>query len=176
MPIDHVAQVLGGQPALHGEVRGALFGAQDAPRVVLSRSSKTRHARKRTFRRMSDYTLLNLLETEDDAAKHGLGDTLEAHFARTQLGCERTGVSLQRVKARQRMFAHSHQEDEEIYVVLSGGGTAVVGDERHDLRPMDALRVAPQTRRSFEAGPDGLEYLAFGTHHEDDSVMHPESS
>jgi tyrosyl-tRNA synthetase len=60
-------------------------------------------------------------------------------------------------------------------VVLLGGGTAMVGDERHELRPMDALRVAPHTRRSFEAGPDGLEYLAFGTHHEDDSVMHPES-
>ena len=35
---------------------------------------------------------------------------------------------------------------------------------------MDALRVAPDTKRAFAAGPDGLELLAFGTHHDDDAV------
>jgi uncharacterized cupin superfamily protein len=120
---------------------------------------------------MSAYTLLNLLETDDDAAKHGMGDTLEAHFVRTQLGCERTGLSLQRVKPGRKMFGHTHKADEEIYVVLHGGGTALLGDERRELRPMDALRVAPATLRSFEAGPEGLDLLAFGTHHDDDAVM-----
>jgi len=124
---------------------------------------------------MSDYTHLNLLETEDDAAKYGIGDTLEAHFARTQLGCERTGISLQRIKPDQRMFGHTHKEDEEIYVVLSGGGTALLGSEQCELRPMDALRLAPATLRAFRAGPEGLELLAFGTHHEDDAVQRPDA-
>ena len=31
-----------------------------------------------------------------------------------------------------------------------------------DLKPLDALRVAPATFRGIEAGPDGLELLAFG--------------
>ena len=124
---------------------------------------------------MSDYTLLNLLETEDDAAKHGMGDTLEAHFAREALGCERTGISLQRIRPGQQLFGHTHRTDEEIYVVLSGGGTALVGDDRRELRPMDALRLAPETLRAFEAGDDGLELLAFGTHHADDAVMAPDA-
>jgi uncharacterized cupin superfamily protein len=121
---------------------------------------------------MSAYTIKNLLETEDDAAKHGMGDVLEAHFPRELLGCEQTGVSLQRLKPDQKLpFAHTHKTDEEIYVVLSGGGTAVVDGDTHELRPMDALRVAPDTVRAFASGPEGLEMLAFGTHHDDDSVM-----
>lgn len=121
---------------------------------------------------MSAYTLKNLLDTEDDAAKHGMGEILEAHFPRELLGCERIGISLQRIRPDQRLpFGHTHKTDEEVYVVLSGSGTARVGDDMHDLRPMDALRVAPGTLRSFASGPDGLELLAFGTHHDDDSVL-----
>ena len=105
---------------------------------------------------MSAYTIKNLLETEDDAAKHGMGDVLEAHFPRELLGCEQTGVSLQRLKPDQKLpFAHTHKTDEEIYVVLSGGGTAVVDGDTHELRPMDALRVAPDTVRAFASGGPG---------------------
>jgi uncharacterized cupin superfamily protein len=124
---------------------------------------------------MADYTHLNLLETEDDAAKHGMGDTLEAHFPRVALGCERTGVSLQRIKPGQRLFGHTHKTDEEIYVVVGGSGTALLGDDRQELRPMDVVRLAPETLRAFEAGPDGMELLAFGTHHDDDAVMAPDA-
>ena len=35
-------------------------------------------------------------------------------------------------------------------------------------RPLQAIRVAPDVARGFEAGPDGLELLAFGPHHEKD--------
>ena len=31
-----------------------------------------------------------------------------------------------------------------------------------------AIRVAPATARAFEAGEDGLEFLAFGRHHPGD--------
>jgi uncharacterized cupin superfamily protein len=120
---------------------------------------------------MSDYTLKNLLDTEDDAAANGMGDILEAHFPRKALGCEMTGLSLQRFKPDQQLpFGHTHKTDEEIYVVLSGGGTVRVGDRTHALSPMDALRVAPGTMRAFASGPEGLELLVFGTHHDDDAV------
>jgi len=123
---------------------------------------------------MSAYTLVNFRETPDDAAAHGMGEVLEAHFPREQLGCERIGVSLQRIKPGQRMpFGHAHKTDEEVYVVLSGGGTVRIDGEERELRPMDALRVAPATQRAFAAGPEGLELLAFGTHHDDDVVMDP---
>jgi uncharacterized cupin superfamily protein len=121
---------------------------------------------------MSDYTHKNLLEAEDDAAKHGMGEILEGYFPRDLLGCEQTGVSLQRIKPDQRMpFGHNHKTDEEIYIVLSGGGSALVGGQQVELAPMDALRVAPDTKRAFASGPDGLELLVFGTHHDDDAVV-----
>ncbi|HEY2637545.1 MAG TPA: hypothetical protein VGI54_09175 [Solirubrobacteraceae bacterium] len=33
-----------------------------------------------------------------------------------------------------------------------------------DVKPLDAIRIAPEVARAFEAGPDGLELLAFGPH------------
>jgi hypothetical protein len=36
------------------------------------------------------------------------------------------------------------------------------------VRPLDAIRIAPELPRAFEAGPGGLELLAFGPHCEGD--------
>jgi mannose-6-phosphate isomerase-like protein (cupin superfamily) len=60
-------------------------------------------------------------------------------------------------------FGHRHNKQEEIYVILGGSGRAKLDDELVDLKPMDALRVSPEVTRAFEAGPDGLELLAFGS-------------
>jgi hypothetical protein len=43
-----------------------------------------------------------------------------------------------------------------------GGGQAKLDNELVDVRAWDALRIAPDVMRAFAAGPDGLEYLAFG--------------
>ena len=47
-------------------------------------------------------------------------------------------------------------------------------EEVVELGPMDAIRVAPGVMRAFEAGPEGLELLAFGTHHEGDAEIDPD--
>jgi hypothetical protein len=47
-------------------------------------------------------------------------------------------------------------------VILGGGGRVKLDDEVREVEQWDAVRVAPQTPRCFEAGPDGLELLAFG--------------
>jgi quinol monooxygenase YgiN/quercetin dioxygenase-like cupin family protein len=118
--------------------------------------------------------VVNLLDVEDMAPKFGFAETGEARFARERLGAVHTGVSLQRLRpGRRQAFGHHHQFDEEIYVVLSGGGSVALGDQVRELRALDAVRVAPGTRRAFEAGPDGLELLAFGTHHAGDAAMVP---
>jgi quercetin dioxygenase-like cupin family protein len=46
--------------------------------------------------------------------------------------------------------------------VVSGGGRIKLDDEVHEIGPLDAVRMAPGVRRGLEAGPDGLEYLAYG--------------
>ena len=49
-----------------------------------------------------------------------------------------------------------HLHAEEIYVILSGSGRIKLDDEFADVRPLDAIRVAPQVARAFEAGRRGL--------------------
>jgi uncharacterized cupin superfamily protein len=115
------------------------------------------------------HTLVHLRALEDDAEKGGFGETLEARFARDALDCERIGISLQRVKPGVRApFAHRHEGDEEVYLVVAGGGRAIVDGELVELKPWDALHVPATSARSFEAGEDGLEFVAFGTHTEGD--------
>jgi mannose-6-phosphate isomerase-like protein (cupin superfamily) len=113
---------------------------------------------------MPDYTLANLKTDVDDMApQFGLAPDLEAHFARQALDMEQSGVSYQRAAAGFRVpFGHTHAKQEETYVILSGGGRAKVGDEVIELKALDALRVAPGKWRGFEAGPDGIELVAFG--------------
>ncbi len=111
---------------------------------------------------MSGWTKRNLVaDVEDQAPGFGFGDVLQARFAHDALGLGDLGVSLQRIAPSQRApFAHRHDEAEELYVVLAGGGQALLGEEVVPLAAHDALRVAPATVRSFAAGPDGLELLA----------------
>ena len=47
-------------------------------------------------------------------------------------------------------------------MVVAGGGRVKLDDDIVDVRQWDVIRVPPQVMRNFEAGPDGLEVLAFG--------------
>jgi mannose-6-phosphate isomerase-like protein (cupin superfamily) len=111
---------------------------------------------------MSDWTVRNLRDVEDMAPRFGMTG-VEARFARLPLECEHVGLSLQRLGPGVRMpFGHRHGEQEEVYVVLAGSGRVRLDDEYADVAPWDAVRVSRSTMRAFEAGPDGLEFLAFG--------------
>jgi len=111
------------------------------------------------------YTLVHLTDVEDAAPRNGFGERWEARVARSALEAQRTGVSHFRLRpGRRSPFTHRHLEAEEIYVVLSGSGRVKLEDEISAVRPLDAIRVAPRVARAFEAGPDGLELLAFGPH------------
>ena len=65
-------------------------------------------------------------------------------------------------------FSHRHKHAEEIYVILSGTGRIKLDDQIAAVGPRDAIRVSSEVARAFEAGPDGLELLAFGPHHSGD--------
>jgi uncharacterized cupin superfamily protein len=112
---------------------------------------------------MAPYTLINLQQIEDSAPKFGLAPNLAARFASGDLGLERLGLSHQRLAPNTSgPFGHRHKTQEEVYVVLSGGGRARVGEDYLDLQPYDALRVEAEAARAFEAGSEGLELLAIG--------------
>ena len=112
---------------------------------------------------MAEYTIVNLKEVKDSAPKFGYAPNLEARFARVPLELEKSGISYQRFAPNFRLpFGHTHTEQEELYVVVSGGVRVKIDDEVVELRAWDALRVPPGTMRGFEAGPEGAELIAFG--------------
>lgn len=107
----------------------------------------------------SPYSHLNLLDLEPS----GPGPQLEMRMARKHLDSRDLGVSHERYAPGFRNArSHRHGEQEEAYVVVSGSGRARVGDEIVELRQWDVLRIAPETVRALEAGPDGLEVIAIG--------------
>lgn len=115
------------------------------------------------IRAMSDYTILKLRGVEDSAPQFGFDETMEARFATRALGGSIVGLALETIKPGRRVpFAHRHREQEEAYVVLRGSGRVKIEDEVHEVGQWDVVRVGPGTTRNFEAGPDGLELLAFG--------------
>jgi quercetin dioxygenase-like cupin family protein len=101
------------------------------------------------------------LEVEDSVGDRAPG--IEGRFGRKHLDSRDLGVSLFRYASNLRSpFAHSHREQEEAYVVVSGSGRVVLDGELQELSQWDVLRVAPEVVRAFEAGPDGLELIAIG--------------
>jgi uncharacterized cupin superfamily protein len=112
---------------------------------------------------MSDYTIVNLREVENLAPKFGLPPEIEARFPKQALGCETGAASLQSLAPGTRSpFGHRHKRQEELYVVVKGGGSVKLDDDIVEIRQWDVVRVGPDTMRAFEAGPDGIEFLAFG--------------
>ena len=112
---------------------------------------------------MSGYTVVNLKEVEDQAPNFGLSPDLEARFARVALEAERIGVTYQRLAPNFRVpWGHTHKTQEEVFLVVNGSMRAKLEDEVVELKPWDALRVAKETMRGFEAGSEGVEFLAVG--------------
>ena len=112
---------------------------------------------------MSNYTKKNLQDVENQAPKFGMPEELEARFARSELGGETLGLSLMKLEPGFRMpFGHKHADQEEAYVVVRGSGRVKVEDEIVELGEWDAIRFDKDTMRAVEAGPDGVEYVAFG--------------
>jgi mannose-6-phosphate isomerase-like protein (cupin superfamily) len=121
------------------------------------------------------FTVKRLTDVEDSAPRFGYEEVQEARFARNDLDAEETGVSLHRVKPGKRQgFAHRHDKAEEVYVVISGSGRMKLDDDIIEVHPLDAIRMAPGVTRILEAGPEGLEVLAVGAHHEGDVEMLPD--
>ena len=79
------------------------------------------------------------------------------------------GVGVNRVRVEPGKLPtppHSHAASEELYFVLAGSGLAWQDGQVHEVRPLDCVIQRPdQMEHTFVGGPDGLEYLVFGTRH-----------
>ena len=109
---------------------------------------------------MAAYTRVNLKSDVKDMAPRARHGGIESRFARTNLELENSGLSYFRLDPGYRApFGHTHSEQEEIYVIVSGSARVAVGDEVVDVSQWDAVRIAPGEMHGMEAGPDGAEIL-----------------
>jgi len=123
----------------------------------------------------ADYTKVNFETDVEDMAPHGgMAPDVEAKFAREPLGLENSGVSRLRVKPGFRVpFGHTHETQEEVYVVVSGSAKLKLDDEVVELKQWDAIRIAPGVMRNLEAGSDGAELVLVGAPAPRDTEMVP---
>jgi mannose-6-phosphate isomerase-like protein (cupin superfamily) len=112
---------------------------------------------------MGGYTKTNLRSVENQAPKFDMPDEMQARFARSAVEGETLGLSLFTLAPNFRIpFGHKHEGQEEVYIVVRGSGRIKVEDEIVELAEWDAIRIDLDTMRNMEAGPEGIEYLAFG--------------
>lgn len=118
------------------------------------------------------YAHINIDAVDDVAPQYGMGEAGECRPLATPLGAEGIGASFYRMKPGKRHgFGHSHNEAEEMYLVLEGSGRVKIDDDILDLATLDVVRLAPAAVREFEGGPDGMTLIAFGDRVKDDATM-----
>jgi mannose-6-phosphate isomerase-like protein (cupin superfamily) len=87
------------------------------------------------------------------------------HTAGRDLGVTAWGMNVIAIDADCTAYPeHDHVKDgqEEVYVVLRGGGTLVAGGEETSLATGTLVRVGPGQRRKILPGADGIVVLAIG--------------
>jgi mannose-6-phosphate isomerase-like protein (cupin superfamily) len=111
---------------------------------------------------MASYAIVNFFELDGPTPPDPTAER-EGRFARSHIGSEHVGVSYFRYGPGFRaVMGHSHREQEEVYVVISGSGRVKLDDEIRDLKQWDVVRVAPSVVRAFEGGPAGMELIVAG--------------
>jgi Cupin domain. len=113
---------------------------------------------------MSGYTVQNLKEVENQGVHFGLDPSdMELRMAKDPLECANAGISYLKLGPGYRApFGHTHKTQEEIYILISGSARVKLNDDVIDMKPFTAVRIAQDTMRSYEGGPDGAELIAIG--------------
>lgn len=107
---------------------------------------------------MADYTKVNFMDIEPAGDEPG-----QMRFSRKLLGTKDLGMTYLKYAPNFRSkLAHHHKVQEEVYAVIAGSGRMLVDGQIEELKQWDVVRVAPQSVRTFEAGPDGLEMIIAG--------------
>jgi uncharacterized cupin superfamily protein len=122
--------------------------------------------------------IINIDELEEE--KWGRGDVLvRARDLGVAAGSELTGINYNQIEPGMLSAPpHCHSAEEEIFVILDGTGSALLGDEEHAIRRGHVVARPAATRvpHAFRAGESGLKMLAYGTRDRGaDIVYYPRS-
>ncbi len=97
---------------------------------------------------------------------------------RRALDLESFGINLMVLQPRQRLRVHTHERQDEVYLVLEGTLTLLIEGEPHELGVDQLARVGPGTRRQLtNPSPEKVVILALGaagTHEGRDALAWPD--
>jgi len=85
--------------------------------------------------------------------------------ARAELGVESFGMAVIDLPPSYEHYPehdHTHDNQEEVFLVLRGGGEIEIDGERFPLDGEHVSRVGPETKRKLWPGPDGVRVVIFG--------------
>jgi hypothetical protein len=104
------------------------------------------------------YSLVNVDEVE------GAGPGGAVRFVRRQLGVEAFGVNWFELPPNAAGLEHDESEtqQEEVNVIVRGGGVYRVDGDEVPVRVGTFIRFDPGTTRQPVAGPDGMTFVAIG--------------
>lgn len=123
--------------------------------------------------------IINLSEVP--LADHGHGDRYQARLGAlaAQVGARKLGYRLTVLPPGKRAWPrHAHHVNEELFVILSGTGTALIGEDRVTVREGDVIAAPPDPSEPHQILNDSnaeLRYLAVSTMEEPDVVSYPDS-
>jgi uncharacterized cupin superfamily protein len=123
-------------------------------------------------------TVVNVDSVEGIPFGRGAVESVRRDLGRAA-GSRATGLKHVTVAPSKRATPlHCHSLEEEIFVVLDGEGSIVLGDEEHPVRAGHVIARPPGTGVShqFRAVDRGLEFLAYGTRNPADMCYYPRSN
>jgi mannose-6-phosphate isomerase-like protein (cupin superfamily) len=98
-------------------------------------------------------------------------DEMEAVFrgafkrARAELGVESFGMQVIDMPGNYERYPdhdHTHDNQEEVFLVMRGSGEIEIEGERYPLDSDHIARVGPETKRKIWPGPDGIRLVVLG--------------
>ena len=115
-------------------------------------------------------------ESEDWERAPDMGAT--SKYLGRSAGSVGTGLNLDIVPpGKLNTTPHCHSAEEEVFVVLDGEGTLLLGDDEQPVRRGHVVARPPATRvaHAFRGGDVGLTVLAYGTREPNDITYYPRS-
>jgi mannose-6-phosphate isomerase-like protein (cupin superfamily) len=85
--------------------------------------------------------------------------------ARAELGVESFGMQIIDMPPNFENYPehdHTHDNQEEVFLVMRGGGEIEIEGERFPLDPDHIARVSPETKRKLWPGADGIRVVILG--------------
>ncbi len=77
---------------------------------------------------------------------------VQREFLKDKLGLTGCEVSMNSIpKGEGFPFIHSHKENEELYIILSGSGVVYLDGEESEITEGTSIRIAPSAKRGFKA-------------------------